>query len=364
MDNLKESLDFALQSAGMGTWDIDLLTNTVQCSQEMLDLWEVKAEEFNGQRSLLQKKVHPDDVEKMRLAIDRAIKNRCIYELEYRIILKNENLRWVKSRGRCTYSPQSDEPVRFSGVVFDITETKDKEIALEAALRERERFLTVASHELKTPVTCLQLQLQVMESVLKEQQKGVLSSERLESGLKKQKEQISRLARIIDNIFHQSEVSDGSFYLRKESFDLIPMLSEVTERFKVSKSLAPDEISLVKRKDSIKGTWDRSRLEQVIINLLSNAHKYGNQRPIIIEVGEESDQAFIKLRDEGQGIKPEEHQKIFEKFGHSSINNEMTGLGLGLFLSKNIVLSHGGKILLNSEPGKGSEFTVILPVRA
>ena len=365
LEQSRESLNFALKSAGMGTWDIDLVNDTVQCSKEMLDLWEVGPEEFNGQRSILQSKVHPDDVENMRKAIDTAIQNRSIYELEYRILLSNQVQRWVKSRGRCTYAHHSDVPVRFSGVVFDITESKIKEAELEAAIKEREQFLTIASHELRTPLTCLQLQLLVMEWELKEKYNQFYDSERIETGFKKQKEQLVRLTRIIDNIFDQSKVSDEGFSFKIESFDLIALTHDVVERFRtISRSADASEISFIKRRESIIGEWDKFRIEQVLINLLSNALRYGNKKRIHVEIGAYAEEVHIKIRDEGPGIKEEDQERIFERFGRSSINNEMGGIGLGLYLSKNIVLSHGGQILLKSEPGKGSEFTVILPIHS
>ena len=358
-----ESLEFALQSAGMGTWDLDLASDTVQCSKDMLKLWEIDPEAFNGKRSILQSKVHPHDVENMRKAIDIAIQNRSIYELEYRLLLSNGSQRWIKSRGRCTYSLNSDEPVRLSGVVFDVTDTKTKAIAVEAALKEREQFLTIASHELRTPLTCLQLQLQVLEWELKNKFHDVYESERINQGFHKQKEHLARLSRIIDNIFEHSKIADGDFNLKPTTFNLVPMVKDVVDRFNVLlRSNAHNEITITRLNEKIQGRWDHFRLEQVLTNLLANALRFGNKKPIKVEVGENAGKALIKVRDEGSGIRQEDQTRIFERFGRSSIDNEMSGIGLGLFLSKSIVQSHGGEIQLKSEPGLGSEFTVILPL--
>src|SRR5262245_10394206 len=127
----QDSLLFALESARMGTWDLDLETGKVSCSDAMLDLWGMSPETFEGDRYALQSKVHPDDVENMRAAILHAIETRSIYELEYRICPSPGTVRWVNSRGRCTYEPGSDRPSRLSGVVFDITRQKTE--ALERA---------------------------------------------------------------------------------------------------------------------------------------------------------------------------------------------------------------------------------------
>src|SRR5690606_3223638 len=103
LNQTRESLEFALESGKMSTWDIDLETNEVSCSSRMLELWNVDIHDFNNQRSALQSKVHPEDLDRMNDEINHAISNRTIYELEYRIIPRPGDIRWVFSRGRCTF---------------------------------------------------------------------------------------------------------------------------------------------------------------------------------------------------------------------------------------------------------------------
>lgn len=357
----RESLDFALQSGRMGTWDIDLKTGTITCSKVVLDLWGVNPEKFNNQRSFLQSKVHPDDVEGMKAAIDYAIQNRSVYELEYRIQPYPGLVRWMFSRGRCTFAPDSDEPVRFAGIVYDITEKKLIEKEHASAVKARNDFFTIASHELKTPLTCMQLQIQVMQWQLKNISSDVFSGDLIES-LKKQEEHLLRITRIVDNILDDSKITEGRLSLQLEKLDLSEMVERVLEQIKLTAMLDSIDIKF-HSSQSVSGQWDRFRLEQVLFNLISNAIRYGDKKPIHIEVSQDGNKAFLKVRDQGFGIKTEDHVRIFERFERANTEKEINGMGLGLFISNNIAKAHGGEILLKSEFGVGSEFTVILPIR-
>lgn len=356
----RESLDFALQSGRMGTWDINLKNNSIVCSQLMLDLWGITAKELSGNRAILQKKVHPEDLEKMNSSIDEAIKNKSIYELEFRIIPSPGEERWVMSRGRCTYDNNLNIPSRFSGVVFDITEKKIKEEKLTAALKARDQFFMIANHELRTPLTCLELHLQVMEVELKLNYPDVFSSEILKSGFQKQKDNLQRITRLVNNILDESKISSGRLALQPEHFDLSEMAKEVVDRFKIIAESAGVEVHF-DLTQSIPGKWDRFRLEQVLLNLLTNAIRYGNKNPIHIEITGDEDKGVIIVRDHGVGINPEDQHRVFEQFERATGVNNTNGIGLGLYISNSIIKAHGGEIKLKSEIGKGAEFAVILP---
>ena len=356
----QESLEFALQSGRMGTWDIDLATNTVTCSKEMLDLWGVLTDEFQHQRSMLQNKVHPEDLEMMNFAITHAIKNGTVYELEYRIIPSPGQLKWVLSRGRCTFDPGSKTPVRFSGVVHDISDRRFKEEALDKAMKARDQFFMIASHELRTPLTCLELQLQVMEWDLKNKYPEEFSPEKIEQGLKKQREHLSRITRIIDNILDESRINNNRLAMNSEKFDFSEMVLSILNEFKLAAETAGVVVH-AETQPNIIGTWDRFRIEQVLLNLLTNALRYGNKKPIFVKVTGDSETVKLSVRDQGMGIKPEDQARVFERFERAISGNEVSGVGLGLFISRNIVHAHGGEIRLTSQIDKGSEFLIILP---
>lgn len=351
----QESLEFALRSGRMGTWDIHLNTNEVHCSKEMLDLWGIEVQHFQFKRSLLQSKVHPDDLHDMNEAINLAIKNDMIYEHEFRIFPTPQDMKWVRSHGRLTGN-------RFSGVVYDITEMKLKQEALDRAVKARDNFFMIASHELRTPLTCLELQLQVMEFDLKNATQEELSPEKFKLGLEKQREHLARITRIIDNILDESRINRGHIPMSPENFDLSVMVRHIVGEFKIAAENAGVSVTL-DTENSIVGKWDRFKLEQVLLNLLSNALRYGEKKPIRIRTFQNASLAFFSVQDEGLGIKTEDQERIFDRFERVAEENGVKGFGLGLFISNSVVKAHGGEIRVQSEPGKGSIFTVALPIR-
>lgn len=356
----KESLEFALESGRMATWDFDLETNHISCSKEMLDFWGLEPHEFKHERSILQSKVHPEDLERMNAEINKAIENRTIYELEYRIIPRPGQIRWVLSRGRCTYAPNSSHPTRLAGIVYDITEKKNKEMELANALEARSDFFSIAGHELKTPLTCLHLQLKVMECQLEEISQSVTSIDLIQYNLKKQQDQLLRISRIVDNIVDESKISKGLFTFNLEPCDLTEIVSSVLEQINLISQFKGIELNF-SILPGIMGKWDRYRLEQVLINLLMNAIHYGNNRPVYLDIIKEADQVLLLVRDEGKGISPEDQARIFKRFERVNPEKSINGMGLGLYIANYIVQAHGGEIRLKSELGKGSEFTVAIP---
>lgn len=356
----RESLDFALESGRMGTWDINLATGEVHCSPEMLKIWGVSLTEFKNDRLFLQKKVHPDDKAKMLQSIDDAISRNGIYDFEYRVIPQPGIIRWVHSRGRRTLDPLTKEPLRFAGIVYDITEKKEKEEELTKAISARQEFFTIAGHELKTPLTCMQLQLAVLELQIKENASPDLKAA-LNPSLQKQSEHLMRISRIVENILDETRISEGKLSLQKECFNLSQMVKDVLDQFKITADLAGVKIDY-ETTGEILGNWDRFRLEQVLLNLLINALKYGEKKPIRVHVQGGSDLASISVVDSGRGVSKEDQSRIFQRFERVKEDGNNKGLGLGLFISKNIVAAHGGNIKIQSEPGKGSVFTVQLPI--
>jgi signal transduction histidine kinase len=275
---------------------------------------------------------------------------------------------WVEGFFNLTCQPYDGDDGQRAGVItfgFEVTDLvrarKDKEALAEdlaAAVRARDTFLSVASHELRTPLTTLQLQSDGLMRSLE----GPLDVERLRYRVGKIQQQSLRLNRLIGDLLDVSRITAGRLTLQREPADLRPLVEEALARAEEALSRSGSAVEL--RAESVVGEWDRLRLEQVVSNLIMNAAKYGGGKPVSITVGADGNTARIEVRDRGIGIAPADQARIFERFERAVSERNFGGLGLGLWISKQIVAAHGGLIRVESHPGEGSTFTVELPIKA
>jgi len=228
----------------------------------------------------------------------------------------------------------------------------------QAAVRIRDEFLSVAAHELRTPLTSLKLQLQLLFRQL--HQKEPLDLSRLERGVETCERQMTRLTKLVDNLLDVSRLSSGRMELQLESLELGELVRELARRFEMEAQTVNVRLE-VDAPVPMTGRWDRLRLEQVITNLLSNALKYGHGAPVDVHVRGDEHQARLEVRDRGIGIAPEDAERVFDRFERAVSSRHYGGLGLGLFITRQLVEAHGGHIFLESHPGEGTTFIVVLP---
>ncbi|HXH76772.1 MAG TPA: PAS domain S-box protein [Bacteriovoracaceae bacterium] len=233
---------------------------------------------------------------------------------------------------------------------------------VQESVKMRDDFMSIASHELKTPLTSLKLQSQMRTRKLKKDDLSSFNKENLSKMFEGDSRQIERLARLIDDMLDISRINTGKLAIQPESFDLCNLVKDVTERYS---SQIQDYGSTLRLEcvSGVNGNWDKFRLEQVATNLLTNALRYGQGKPIAINVFTASDKAVLSVSDEGIGIAKENQKRIFDRFERAVSASEISGLGLGLFIVKQIVEMHQGSIEVVSELGKGSKFIVTLPLR-
>jgi signal transduction histidine kinase len=222
------------------------------------------------------------------------------------------------------------------------------------ASRVRDHLLFVAGHELLTPLTVLRLQVSSL-------QRNDFDPERAASKLEMTARSLERLDNLIEKFIDISCISAGQLSFTPESLDLVTLVRDVAAMFGERLEKSGCELELLAR-ESIMGRWDRLRIEQVITNLFSNACKYGGGRPVEVAVGRSSDMAFVQVKDHGVGIAPEKQALIFQRFERAVADRNNGGLRLGLWICREIVEAHGGKIAVESTPGEGSAFTVYLPM--
>lgn len=231
---------------------------------------------------------------------------------------------------------------------------------LQKAFNARDEFISIASHELNTPVTALKLQLQLYEKNMRPGSTNPPAPDRVYRMISMSLKQVERLNKLVADLLDTSRIESGKLTYRFEEVELGSMAGELVDRFSGICKASGCGISLVKRTPVIvKG--DIYRLEQVVTNLITNAVKYGQGSEIKIAVEALPDSAMISVEDVGLGIEPEKMGKIFEKFERGLSHSNISGLGLGLYIAKTIVDAHHGTIEVESTPGKGAKFKVFLP---
>ncbi|HEX7842624.1 MAG TPA: chemotaxis protein CheB [Kofleriaceae bacterium] len=226
------------------------------------------------------------------------------------------------------------------------------------AVRVRNEFFSIAAHELRTPIGTLLLHVQGMR-LIAEQGQPVTMEAQLKS-LAVIERQVQRLDQLVNTLLDVSRLAAGKFELLREPVDLAALTQEVVARFEAQARRAGAEIA-VHAPHPVEGSWDRLRQEQVVANLVSNALKYGAGKPIEITVDADGQAARLVVQDHGIGIAAEDLRRIFNKFERAVPARHYAGLGMGLYITRQIVEAHGGTIRAVSEPGKGSIFTVELP---
>jgi signal transduction histidine kinase len=230
------------------------------------------------------------------------------------------------------------------------------ETEARTSLSIRDNFLSIASHELKTPLTSLRLQIQLASRFTKE-----TASPALTRALDISLAQVKRITSLIEDLLDVTRIANGKLELRLGAVDLASLARQVTEQHRNLMESAGIELALDLEEEAIV-EGDRERLEQVVVNLLTNASKYGKGRPVKVSVRQTPQgETWLAVADHGIGISAEHLEKIFERFERVEIEPGVSGLGLGLYISKNIVQSHRGQISVESELGKGTKFTVKLP---
>ncbi|MGZ3694947.1 MAG: CHASE domain-containing protein [Bdellovibrionota bacterium] len=231
------------------------------------------------------------------------------------------------------------------------------------AVEARDDFLSICSHELRTPLTSLKLQTQLTRRLLDRNDQEPLPPEKLRRFLDNTNLQIDRLVRLVEDMLDISRIRAGKLSLHYESVNLFVLVKEVVERFSPQLTLSGAAISLHLEEDVV-GLCDRFRIEQVLVNLLTNAVKYGAGSPIEIHLTQNSGLAKLAVADCGIGIAGENQNRIFERFERAVSKHNISGLGLGLFIVRQIVEAHKGSITVESEIGKGARFTVTLPLES
>jgi PAS domain S-box-containing protein len=230
--------------------------------------------------------------------------------------------------------------------------------ALEDAIRVRDDFLTIASHELRTPLTPLLLQLQLL--LRGADSNAAIPTATLRTSLSGMERNVSRLARLVDQLLDISRIRSGGIKLEREKVDLGEIVNTAIARSSSEIARRGYEVSLRLEGDAT-GEWDALRMDQIFTNLLSNAIKYGGGKPIDVIVEADDKTARFIVRDHGIGISEDVRDRIFDRFERAVSPRHYGGFGLGLWIARQAVEAHGGTIRVTSSKDEGTTFTVELP---
>ncbi len=351
----EERLRLATDVSELGIWEANILTGQVVRNlnhdrifghSELRPHWEIRD---------YVAKLHPEDKESVIELIQNAAHSCESFASTFRIMRDDHSYRWVSTTGKVECG-HDGKAIRVIGTIIDITEKKKSEDMLHEALFYRDEFLSIASHELKTPLTSLKLQTQMFKRHLERKDKDAFSPDRIVRFMSEADTSVSRLTRLVDDMLDISRIRTGRLSISPEKVEISNVVKEVVDRMR-------PHFSSLEIGDFQHGEvfCDKLRIEQVITNILNNALRYGKGRPVRVDLRHCGDDMTISVTDNGMGIPETFKDKIFSRFQRAVPASEVSGLGLGLYISKQIIEAHQGKISVDSELHKGSCFTVQIP---
>jgi PAS domain S-box-containing protein len=356
-----ESLSLAQRAASAGVWDWDVASDVVYVSPEYRELYGLAPDDRLTYDLWLNHLVHPEDRKRVEDYGREFFNSESEYRIEFRILHPARGERWVMGVGTLSRN-LIGQPMRFSGINLDITDRKRAETAVREANRHKDEFLAMLGHELRNPLGIITTALELMR--YKDVTEASLELRDMIDG------QVQHMRRLIDDLLDVTRITTGKIHLEKERCELSGIISETVtayhESFKASGLLL--EIRLPDQ--PLFFTGDRTRIEQVIGNLLHNATKFtesGGKVTVGLSATSDGKSAILTVRDTGIGIDAATLPRIFDTFiqADRAVDRSRGGLGLGLALVKGLVELHGGEVKAKSEGvGKGSTFTLRLPLDA
>jgi PAS domain S-box-containing protein len=294
--------------------------------------------------------IHPEDTQKFLEVYDHAYSVQQEFKIDYRLKRHDGQYRWIMNNGVPRYS-DSTVFTGFIGTSVDI----DDRINLE---RQKDDFMGIASHELKTPVTSIKAYAQILQEKFRK-----VDDMDSSAMLGRLDNQIDKLTNLINTLLDVARIQTDQMDYDEEFFDINPFIEDIAEEMQ---QIFPNHQMTKHLNAEGKLFGDRSRIGQVLNNLISNAVKYSPDSNKIIISTERTENDFINtVQDFGVGIPKDMQEQVFERFYRISeaSGNRVSGLGLGLFISSQIVKQQGGRIWLESDPGKGSRFSFSLPYK-
>ena len=349
LEKVMDTLQLAIDSTKMGIWSADLLTDNLTVSEH--------GRAIHGIPSTVElpfteafKMIASEHLEHVNNGIQNAIQTKAGFDLEYIILPQDGSLpKWIKSMGKAYYDEQGT-PLYIAGTLQDITENKQD-------IQRKNDFIGMVSHELKTPLTSLKAFIQILQVKANDSEDNFSIN-----ALEKAHTQVKKMHELIKGFLDVSMFEAGKIKLNIKPFDLCDLIEDVVEE--ATYTMNSHKIIFNKYEECMLSA-DRDKIGQVINNFLTNAIKYSQKgNSIEITCNKVNGMAVISVIDQGIGIDSEHINKIFDRYYRvdSTHNETISGFGIGLYLSSEIIKSHHGKIWVESTIGIGSTFSFCLPL--
>lgn len=353
----EERLRIAIEAGELGTWDYNLITGKL--------VWDNRCKELFGlppdaktDYDVFLKALHPDDSAHVHYEMQKALEgqNEGYFDTQYRAIgIGDDNMRWIRAKGQVFFN-EDNVAARFIGMVMDISEIVRSRNILEESLAQKNEFISIASHELKTPLTSLKAYVQLVNEKIKGDGDAPMASY-----VRKVMVQVDKLNILVSELLDLSKLESGKLLLNIQEFNFDQMIEDAISMLQPSL-----ETHTIVRKGiaGVPVVGDKQRLEQVLMNYLTNAAKYspGKDR-ILVNVSHEKGNVIVSVTDQGIGIPKDKIKRIFERFYRvEGIVHRFQGFGIGLYIASEIIKRHNGKVWLESEIDKGSTFYFSIPV--
>jgi len=349
LEDREIALRLAIEAANFGTWHIHSVTRkfiTSRRLKELFGFYEYEDVTIEDALAQVTEEYRPHVAEKL----ESVLSGDGNYDVSYPVIgFHDQKLRWLRAMGNLK-ADKSGEFSSFTGVVMDISELKKDD-------ERKNDFIGMVSHELKTPLTSLNGYIQILQLSAKKADNPFMTS-----ALDKANKQVRKMTRMINGFLNISRLESGKIVLNKSVFKLNELLENVIEEASVLD--ASHHISYVDPVE-IEIYADQDKIANVISNLLSNAVKYSPEnKNITVRTVFDDGMVKISVTDYGMGIQASDIEKLFERYYRVENNNTISGFGIGLYLSAEIVARHNGKIWVESQPGEGATFYFTIPLNS
>jgi len=359
-----EDLLRAEKIAKLGRWKWFVKEDNLVCSNIVKDIFNYPEKIIpNTLASITREGLFTtDSIELIQKAAKKAAQNGTSFEIELEFTNADKIPNWVRVIGQVQERDERGKIKIVTGTIQNITDHKNLINELNSALRAKDLFLGVASHELKTPLSTMLL---LMDSLNRLLDKGDLNTnvEKIKEKIKVLQKQGNRFNRLANTLLDITQLNTGNLKFQVQSnVDLSAIANDICQQFQDEFKLTNTPL-IISIQPGIIGTWDPQRFGQVIYNFMSNALKYGQSRPVHFHLKSENNLVFIEVKDQGVGISEEKKAFIFEKFGRAVDANAYKGIGLGLWIVDEIIKIVGGAIWVESVVNKGSTFTAKVPLR-